>query len=37
MLRFFEYFDLGGNCIEKKKIGPFLEIFQNFENFENPR
>ena len=39
MLRFFEIFDLGGNCLEKKKkMERFLEIFfQNFENFENPR
>ena len=37
MLRFFENFDLGGNCFEKKKNGPFLKNFQNFENFENPR
>ena len=38
MLRFFENFDLGGNCFEKKKkLGIFLKIFQNFENFENSR
>ena len=36
MLRFFENFDLGGNCFEKKKMDLF-EIFQNFQNFENPR
>ena len=34
---FFENFDLGGNCFEKKKNGPFLKSFQNFHNFENPR
>ena len=28
MLRFFENFDLGGNCLEKKKLDFFLEIFK---------
>ena len=37
MLRFFENFDLGGNCFEKKKNGFFFENFRNFQKFENPR
>ena len=37
MLRFFENFDLGRNCLEKKKKDIFLQIFENFRNFENPR
>ena len=38
MLRFFENFDLGENCLEKKKMDIFFGIFfQNFQNFENPR
>ena len=38
MLRLFENFDLGANCLEKKKIlDTFLEFFRNFQNFENPR
>ena len=27
MFRFFENFDLGGNCFEKKKMDIFLEFF----------
>ena len=28
MIRFFENFDLGGNCFEKKTNSTFFEIFQ---------
>ena len=34
MLRFFENFDLGGNCFEKKKIDIFLEFFEIFQIFK---
>ena len=34
---FFENFDLGGDCLKKEKMDIFLEIFLNFQNFENPR
>ena len=34
MLPFFENVDLGGNSFEKKKIGPFLKIFQNFKSLK---
>ena len=38
MLRFFENFDLGETASKRKeKLDIFLEIFRNFENFENPR
>ena len=37
MLRFFENFDLGETVLKRKKVDLFLEIFQNFHNFENPR
>ena len=38
MLRFFENFDFEGENIEKeKKMLNILEIFGNFQNFENPR
>ena len=38
MLRFVENFDLEGNCFENKKNWNFFwKIFQNIENFENPR
>ena len=33
----FENFNLGENCLEKKKNGHFLDFFQNLEKFENPR
>ena len=38
MLRFFENFDVEGEIFEKeKKMLKILEIFGNFQNFENPR
>ena len=37
MLRFFENFDFEGENFEKKKMLKILEIFGNFQNFENPR
>ena len=34
MLRLFENFDLGGNCLEKKKkLGIFLIFFSKFPKF----
>ena len=38
MLRFFENFDFEGVHFEKeKKMLKILEIFGNFQHFENPR
>ena len=38
MLRFFENFDFEGEIFEKEKtMLKILEIFGNFQNFENPR
>ena len=37
MLRFFENFDFEGGNFEKEKKMKILEIFGNFQNFENPR
>ena len=38
MLRFFENFDFEGENFEKEKeMLTILEIFGNFQNFENPR
>ena len=35
---FFENFDLGGNCLEKKKNWTFFwKLFKIVKNFENPR
>ena len=38
MLRFFENVDFEGKILKKeKKMLNILEIFGNFQNFENPR
>ena len=33
----FENFDFEGEIFEKEKMLNILEIFRNFQNFENPR